>query len=98
MIVNLVVEPEPSSVFLNRINEILITVARQIPEKESQEKWDQIFFDKTGSIKGYSRVGCIENYIILTIQYVPDAFSDLFCVPSCTDCKQLMVSNFQSRS
>ena len=61
MIVNLVVEPDPSSVFLNRINEILITVARQIPQKESQAKWDQEKFDKTGSIK---RVRCIVNYII----------------------------------
>ena len=51
--------------------------------------------DKTGSIK---RVKCIANYIILTIQYAPDVSLDLFCVPSCKDCKQLMVSMFQSRS
>ena len=66
-------------------------------EKVSRKMGPDIF-DKTGSIQGYTRVGCIANYIILTIQYVPDAFSGLFCVPSCKDCKQLMVSNFQSRS
>ena len=94
VIVNLVVEPDPSSVFLNRIDEILITVARQIPKKKSQEKMGPES-DKTGPIK---RVKSIENYVILTIQYAPDVSLDLFCVPSCKDCKQLMVSMFQSRS